>query len=191
MEVQPTKIRLLDAAAVVFLEHGFAAASMDMVRQQAGVSNGSLYHHYPSKAQLAQALYAHTLRDFHAVVLAPITARATARSGVTGIIRAYIEWVIAHPERARLLHEMRRSGAVERSGEVGDANADALGTLRSWIAQRVEVGDMRDLPFGVWMAVVFAPALALTGRWVTQPTPTVAPKERAALEHAAWMAVAA
>ena len=62
-----TRSRLLDAAATVFLAHGYAAASMDMVRQAAGVSNGSLYHHFPSKALLADALYAHTLRDFHAL----------------------------------------------------------------------------------------------------------------------------
>lgn len=41
MDLTPTRSRLLDAAAIVFLAHGFAAASMDMVRQEAGVSNGS------------------------------------------------------------------------------------------------------------------------------------------------------
>jgi AcrR family transcriptional regulator len=191
MDPTSTKARLLDAAATVFLQHGFSAASMDQVRQEAGVSNGSLYHHYPTKAQLADALYAQTLREFHAVVLEPITARATAQSGVKGIIRAYIQWVIANPERARLLHELRRSGAVERGGEIDDANADALGTLSAWIAQRVEAGDMREMPFHVWMALVFSPAMALTARWVLQPTPAVAPRVRTALEHAAWMAVAA
>lgn len=203
MEPASTRSRLLDAAATVFLAHGFTAASMDMVRLEAGVSNGSLYHHFPTKGQLADALYAHILRDFHATLLPPISGRATAQSaekGVKGLIRTYIQWVLQHPQSARLLHELRRSGDI--SGSAGEAegaakaetdatNASAFAALKAWIAQRVEAGEMRDMPFHVWMALVFSPAMSLTQRWISQPQPTVAPRVRAALEHAAWMAVAA
>ncbi len=195
-----TRSRLLDAAATVFLAHGYAAASMDLVRQTAGVSNGSLYHHFPTKAQLADALYAHILRDFHATLLPPITVRAksqTAEKGVKGLIRAYIQWVLQHPESARLLHELRRSGDMAREAEgaakaeTDATNANAFAALTVWIAERVEAGEMRDIPFHVWMALVFSPAMSLTQRWISQAQPVVAPKVRAALEHAAWMAVAA
>src|SRR5215207_493990 len=101
-----TRERLLDAATKVFLAHGFTAASMDMVRQEAGVSNGSLYHHYPTKAQLADALYAHTLRDFHGTLMTAIHGRATAQSGVKGLVRNYVQWVVDNPSSARLLHEL-------------------------------------------------------------------------------------
>ncbi len=191
MDPNSTRSRLLDAATAVFLQHGFAAASMDMVRQEAGVSNGSLYHHFPTKALLADALYAHTLRDFHAALLGPITGRATAQSGVKGLIRAYIAWVEQHPDRARLLHQLRRSGDMTGGTEMGAANAEAFGTLAQWIDTRVAAGDMRALPFPIWMALVFSPAIALTPHWTSQPVPAVAPRVRAALEHAAWMAVAA
>ncbi|MBW8722965.1 MAG: TetR/AcrR family transcriptional regulator [Polaromonas sp.] len=195
-----TRSRLLDAAAKVFLVQGFTAASMDLVRQEAGVSNGSLYHHFPTKAQLADALYAHILRDFHAALLPPIRGRAVqAEKGVKGLIRAYIQWVLQNPQSARLLHELRRSAEISNGPNEGSGpdkaerdavNADAFGALTAWMAQRVEAGEMRAMPFHVWMALVFSPALSLTQRWVSQPTPAVAPKVRAALEHAAWMAVA-
>jgi AcrR family transcriptional regulator len=197
----PTRDRLLEAAATVFLAHGFTAASMDMVRQEAGVSNGSLYHHFPTKARLADALYAHILRDFHAALLPPITGRAVqTEKGVKGLIRAYLQWVLQNPKSARLLHELRRSGDMSHGSGAADepdeaernaVNADAFAALTAWIAQRVEAGEMRAMPFHVWMALVFSPALSLTQRWVNQPQPAVAPKVRAALEHAAWMAVAA
>ncbi|SFU33260.1 transcriptional regulator, TetR family [Polaromonas sp. YR568] len=194
-----TRERLLQAAATVFLAHGFSAASMDMVRQEAGVSNGSLYHHFPTKAQLADALYAHTLRDFHAALLPPVTGRAGAHAekGVKGLIRAYIQWVLQNPQSARLLHALSRSGDLSNGADGPDeaereaVNADTFGALKVWIAQRVEAGEMRAMPFHVWMALVFSPALSLTQRWVSQPQPAVAPKVRAALEHGAWMAVAA
>jgi AcrR family transcriptional regulator len=191
MESAPTRDRLLQAAAQVFLEQGFDAASMERVRRFAGASNGSLYHHFPTKADLADALYAHTLRGFHAAQMASISGRASAQNGVKGLIRGYIDWVVAHPDSARLLHKLRRSGALTGGpGEWEEANAQAFGTLRAWIEKQTAAGEMRPLPFAVWMAVVFAPAMSLTPHWVGQPQPAVAPKVRAALEHAAWMAVA-
>ncbi|MBI2771154.1 MAG: TetR/AcrR family transcriptional regulator [Burkholderiales bacterium] len=191
MDPTPTRVKLLEAAGQVFLEHGFSAASMDMVRQQAGVSNGSLYHHYPTKALLADALYAHTLRDFHAALLVPTTGRASAQSGVKGMIRNYVRWVEQHPTRARLLHQLRRSGDAGGGAEMDAANADAFGALAVWIEEKVAAGEMRAMPFAVWMALVFAPAISLTQHWAAQPQPAVASRVRLALEHGAWMAVAA
>lgn len=181
---------ILDAAAGVFLAHGFAAASMDQVRQAAGVSNGSLYHHYPTKSALADALYAHTLRGFHAAMFAAIGPRTSAHNGVKGLIRAYVQWVVDHPGPARLLHELRRGGALSEGGEWAGASAEGFAVLKQWVATRVQAGEMRDLPFGLWMALVLSPAMTLTRQWVTQTEPAVPAKVRAALEHAAWMAVA-
>ncbi|CAN7321258.1 TetR/AcrR family transcriptional regulator [Polaromonas sp. LjRoot131] len=186
----PTRDRLLEAATKVFLAQGFTAASMDMVRQEAGVSNGSLYHHFPTKALLADALYAHTLRDFHAALTAPIAGKASAQAGVKGLLRAYIQWVLQHPEQAQLLHALRRGGGVTDGAEINAANEQAFGALKAWMEQRMEAGEMRAMPFHLWMALVFSPAMSLTQRWASQPAPAVAPKVRAALEHAAWMAVA-
>ena len=186
----PTRDRLLEAATKVFLAQGFTAASMDMVRQEAGVSNGSLYHHFPTKALLADALYAHTLRGFHAALAVPIAGKASAQAGVKGLLRAYVQWVLQHPEQARLLHALRRGGGVTDGAEISAANEHAYGALKGWMEQRMEAGEMRTMPFHLWMALVFSPAMSLTQRWAGQPSPTVAPKVRAALEHAAWMAVA-
>ena len=191
MEAATTRDKVLDAAARVFLEHGYTAASMDQVRQAAGVSNGSLYHHFPTKAQLADALYVQTLHDFHGALLAPIARDAPAESGVKGLVRAQVNWVLKNPGRASLLHKLRREGEVtDASAEVSAVNAQAFAALKAWIERKTEAGEMRALPFHIWMAVVFSPSMSLTGRWVKAPQPNVPPKVRAALEHAAWMAVA-
>lgn len=189
MDPLSTQARLLNAATQVFLEHGFAAASMDMVRQRAGVSNGSLYYHFPTKAKLADVLYAYTLRDFHSALLPSIGERTAAEAGVRGMIRAYVNWVVAHPDRARLLHELRRGGHLSDDGEWTQEREDSFRALSHWVSQRVAQGQMRKMPFAIWVALVFAPAISLTAHWVKQPTPSVAPAIRGALERAAWLAV--
>ena len=190
MDPTSTKTRVLDAATRVFLAHGFAGASMEMVRQEAEVSNGSLYHHFPTKAQLADALFAHTLRGFHAAIHAPIHGRATAQSGIKGLVRAYVQWVVDHPAQARLLHELKRGGGLSDAGEWTQANAEAFEVIARWTRRKMDAGEMRDLPFPVWWAVVYGPAYSLTRHWSRQERPSVSPQVRAALEHAAWMAVA-
>jgi AcrR family transcriptional regulator len=191
MDATPTRDKVLDAAAHVFLLHGYDGASMDQVRHAAGVSNGSLYHHFPTKAQLADALYVDTLHDFHGALLAPIARDVSAEAGIKGMVRAHVNWVVKHPERATLLHRLKRDGDVtDASAGISDANAQTFTALRAWIRKKTDAGEMRDVPFHLWMALVFSPAMALTGRWVKEPGAPVPAKVRSALEHAAWMAVA-
>ena len=64
-----TSEQILAAAQALFLAQGFDATSMEQVRLKAGVSNGSLYHHHPTKAHLARTLYEAALGDYHAALL--------------------------------------------------------------------------------------------------------------------------
>lgn len=51
-----TRERLLDAARRLFLEHGYAATSMEEIAQDAGVTKAAIYRHFPSKQDLFLAL---------------------------------------------------------------------------------------------------------------------------------------
>jgi TetR/AcrR family transcriptional repressor of mexJK operon len=48
--------RILAAARVLFLQHGFGETSMDSIARQAAVSKATLYSHFDSKAALFAAL---------------------------------------------------------------------------------------------------------------------------------------
>jgi len=51
-----TRNAILDAAAAVFNERGFAGASLSEMLARAGVTKGALYFHFSSKEELAMAL---------------------------------------------------------------------------------------------------------------------------------------
>ncbi len=51
-----TKERILKAAQRLVLEKGFSATSLDNVIQAAGVTKGAFFHHFSSKADLAETL---------------------------------------------------------------------------------------------------------------------------------------
>ncbi|MFE6894367.1 ScbR family autoregulator-binding transcription factor [Streptomyces sp. NPDC057694] len=53
-----TRCALIRAAAEVFAEEGFVAASLSTISKRAGVSNGALHFHFASKRALAEAVEA-------------------------------------------------------------------------------------------------------------------------------------
>lgn len=49
---EETKRRIVDKAKRLFVQKGYSAVTMNEVCEAAGVSKGSLYHHFPSKDEL-------------------------------------------------------------------------------------------------------------------------------------------
>jgi AcrR family transcriptional regulator len=54
---EDTRRSLLDASRHEFAAKGFAGASLDDIASRARVTKGALYHHFPSKAALLEAVY--------------------------------------------------------------------------------------------------------------------------------------
>jgi AcrR family transcriptional regulator len=53
---QSTREHLLDAARELFARDGYDATSIEAVLRRSGVSRGSLYHHFPDKKALFEAV---------------------------------------------------------------------------------------------------------------------------------------
>lgn len=62
------RAQLLDTAIAVFLEQGYAGASVDRIVQRAGGSKATLYRHFSSKADLFAAI----IQELVAQMTAPI-----------------------------------------------------------------------------------------------------------------------
>lgn len=78
-KTEETRRQLLDAAAEVFVEHGYTAAGISDIVNRAGSSVGSVYHHFGGKAELYFALW-----DEYVGRLARAAADAVARVRESG-----------------------------------------------------------------------------------------------------------
>lgn len=65
-----TARRLVEIAADLFAERGYAAVALDDVAVAGGVTRGAVYHHYGSKAGLFRAVAAHLQREVAATLVA-------------------------------------------------------------------------------------------------------------------------
>jgi TetR/AcrR family transcriptional repressor of nem operon len=54
-----TRSRIVEAAARLIYEHGVASTTLDDVKAAAGVSGSQLYHYFPDKDELVQAVISH------------------------------------------------------------------------------------------------------------------------------------
>src|SRR3954464_2301933 len=96
-----TPERIVTAALPLFVTHGYAGASLEKVRRDAGVSNGSLYHHFPRRADLAARLLNAGMRQCQDAVLAVLTGAGAAEDVVRSVVTEQLRWVEEHPDLAR------------------------------------------------------------------------------------------
>jgi AcrR family transcriptional regulator len=127
---QATRDQLVTEAARLFAERGFEATSVEAVLDAAGVSRGSLYHHFKSKDALFEAvLDAEEARIGEATMLAALGAGddpvAQLRAGALEWIRLAGDPVV---QRIVLIDAPAVLG-WERWREIEEQNA--LGMLRA------------------------------------------------------------
>lgn len=79
-----TRTALLDAARAVIEKDGYAALTMARVAEQAGVTRRAAYLHFPSRTELATALFDHVAaREGLADSLAAVWSAPDARAALT------------------------------------------------------------------------------------------------------------
>lgn len=81
-----TRERLVDAAAALIEEGGYADATVVAVAERAGVATGALYRHFPSKAEL----FAEVFRAAAERELAAMRAAAAGSDDFAGRLEAVI-----------------------------------------------------------------------------------------------------
>src|SRR5439155_385939 len=121
--------RILDAARRRFAADGVYAATLEEVRRDAGVSVGAVYHHFPDKERLAEAVWLDALERYQAGFLEALRAHPDARGGVMAAVEHHLRWVAAHRDDAALLLSARPAAAAAR-------NRAFFAAVRAWWPER-------------------------------------------------------
>jgi len=145
--------RVLDAAARIFRDYGYAGATMRVIAEEAGLKAGSLYYHYKSKDELISAVLDLGMNAAIAALKAALAAlppEATGRQRLEVAFRTHVATIIANgdyslatsrvygqvPEAIRIQHQTLRDpyGLMWReilttAQQRGEFRADANLTL--------------------------------------------------------------
>ena len=151
---EATRAQLIAIATRLFAEHGYEGTSIEAVLREAGVSRGSLYHHFAGK----EALYEAVVEDVETKVgMQTLAAAGDATGAVDALRKGFIEWIrlASDPvvQRILLIDAPSVLGWQEwRAME----ERHALGLIRSVLQEIADQGDLRPELVGTLAHVLLA-----------------------------------
>src|SRR5260370_21501597 len=150
---------LVAAGLAGFARDGFEGATVAAIRTRARASNGSFFHFFGSKKELAGTLFLEILQRYHGAVLAAIGENLGAREGVARLIRAHLDWVVNNRREARYLFEISRS---EWSEEIRVAqraqNSRLADGVERWRAPLIARGELLPMSPVLFFSQIVGPA---------------------------------
>ena len=186
--------QLLDAAAAVFAQRGYAKAQMDEIAAAADTSKGGLYFHFPTKEVLIAAVIGRA-----GDALRQRVDRAMAAAGSDPVARAdaalstLVDTLAVHRSLARVLAAERLGGSIaarERVAEIEDEYVEIIAEeLRRALAagrlSRLESPLDPDLTARAWVGMVRSTLSAWSAGRVSAPLDRIYPELRRLLLRSA------
>ncbi|WP_367137593.1 TetR/AcrR family transcriptional regulator [Saccharothrix sp. HUAS TT1] len=171
---------VLDAALALVEEAGLDGVTISALIARSGVSNGSVYHHFGSRAGLFAVLYGESYAHCVGAVV-PALDLDDVEGVVRGVVSRYLEWVAANPGRARFLY------AAPSTADPA-VKAAVFEPVARWFAARMAAGELRRVPLWALDPVVMGPAHECARRFLAGGFDLAAAAEP--VGDAVWAAVA-
>src|ERR1700712_922841 len=159
---------LLAAGLAVFDRDGFEGATVAAIRTRARAANGSFFHFFGSKKELAGTLFLEILGRYHASVRAGVAEPCGAQEGVRRLIHAHLDWVVNNRREARYLFEISRSEWTEEvRGAQREQNSRLAEAVERWRAPRLERGELLPMTATLFFSQIIGPAQIFCRAWLS------------------------
>ncbi len=131
---------ILDAAVEIVDEEGLGVSTARLA-SRAGVSNGTLFHYFPTRQDLIDGLYLHLKRDL-AAAIGDTDGSASAKDRAREVWDRWVTWGCAAPARHRVVLLLKGGGAVGSAAlaEAAELFAGVSELLESAAREGVLVG---------------------------------------------------
>jgi AcrR family transcriptional regulator len=177
----------VNAALTAVSEDGWDATSMERVRALAGISNGSLFHHFPTRLDLQAAVMAAALSEHQGLVDEVLRGSRRPDRAVREVVRLHFAWLERRQHVALLLVTTPRHTLLDRlTDDVLEENRRFMARLSQWLA-RHGWGGKPSLP--LVMTLWIGPANDYARGWLGSGEPPD-PGAARVMGDAAWRALA-
>jgi AcrR family transcriptional regulator len=123
---QETRRRIVEATFALHEEQGVAATSMRHIAERAGVSIGSVYHHFPTYEDAILACGAHADEKSPAPTLTILEGGQTSTERVERMVSAFFDWYGQLPVLERIRCDKDRIPLLRDFVRAGDDNRHVL-----------------------------------------------------------------
>jgi AcrR family transcriptional regulator len=173
------------AATRVIVTQGLSAPTATIARE-AGVSNGSLFTYFETKADMFDQLYLELKTGMASAALEGFPRGAELREQLFHVWSNWMRWAVSNPEKRRALAQLGLSDEIKpMTRTAGHKTMASLGEL---LERSRANGPMRKAPIGFVVAIMNSVAEA-TMDFMAQD-PTNAKKHCKASFDAVWRMIA-
>jgi AcrR family transcriptional regulator len=137
------KERLMLTARRLFAENGFYGTATARIAKEAGVSNGILFHYFPTKEILVRAMYSDVKDRIFNYSLGQVYKGATLKESIYTLWLAAVEWYVEHPEEFHFMRQYETSPYYDSETEMAHRHTQLTLEL---IDKGLEQGLLKTFP---------------------------------------------
>ncbi len=142
---------IMAAATRVIVTRGLSAPTA-VIAQEAGVSNGSLFTYFETKADLFNQLYLELKAGMASAALEGLPARAEPHERLSLMWSNWMAWAVSHPEGRRALEQLAVSDEITPASRA--AAREAMAGIRELLERIRANGPLRDAPMAFVVAIM-------------------------------------
>ena len=157
---------IMAAAARVIVTHGLSAPTA-VIAKEAGISNGSLFTYFPTKADLFNQLYLELKIKAAAAAREGLPAGGERREQLFHVWSNWMKWSVAQPEKRRALTQLHVSDEITPATRA--AAAEAMAEVAGLLERSRAHGPLRKAPMGFVVALLHSLADATMDFMIHDP----------------------
>jgi AcrR family transcriptional regulator len=141
---QTSRLRLLEAATIVFMQKGYAGARMADIASEAGMSHGLAFHYYTSKEAMFVAVVEMTMGYAREMAVAAASAEGSAAHKLRALCSRMLEGAQENSAHTAIMLQTASSSAApaEARAMLARATADIAAAIAQLISQAQAAGEL-------------------------------------------------
>lgn len=179
---------ILAAALACFVAEGFHGTAVPEVAKKAGVATGTIYHYFPSKEALVNALYRKWKEKIAVAVLTAFPPTAPVRDQFRAVWFAMLEFALAEPEAFAFLEMHNHRSYLDAESLAIETRIRDFGIAFLTAAQ--QKGEVKDADPMVLIGIVMGAFIGLV-RFAAECKLTLDDTAWRTAEQCVWEAIRA
>jgi len=179
---------ILDAALGLFVAQGFHGTAVPEVAKKAGIAIGTLYHYFPSKEALVNALYRKAKEHIGRSVMTAFPPAAPVREQFRAIWLAMLDFALAEPDTFAFLELHNHRSYLDAESLAMEHRLKDFGAMV--VARAQTLGEVKAGPTTLLMELAFGAFIGMMrAHW--EGRFTLDAEQRTLAERACWDIIAA
>ncbi|WOT05882.1 TetR/AcrR family transcriptional regulator [Shewanella youngdeokensis] len=162
------KQAILDTALALFVSQGFYATSTASIAKQAGVANGTLFHHFASKDELMNHLYLTIKQELANAITTHAAPCGELELDAKNLWNAAISWAIENPLKQAFFQQYSMSPSIAAEIKQQAMNG-ILGFMGELIYRGQKLGLLASYPLSLMLEGCHGQYLAATRYFIDHP----------------------